>query len=63
MPASMIYWSEFPATDLEAPGSILGTNHIFWEIVDLEQGPLSLVRITEEVLGWKRSGFCLETLD
>jgi hypothetical protein len=29
---------------------------IFWEIVGLEQGPLSLVRITEELLEWKNSG-------
>jgi hypothetical protein len=29
---------------------------IFWEVVDLEQGPLSLVRITEELLEWKSSG-------
>jgi hypothetical protein len=30
--------------------------HIFWEIVDLERGPLSLVRIIEEILEWKSSG-------
>jgi hypothetical protein len=29
---------------------------IFWEVVGLERGPLSLVRITEELLGWKSSG-------
>jgi hypothetical protein len=28
---------------------------IFWEVVGLEQGPLSLVRITEELLEWKSS--------
>jgi hypothetical protein len=26
---------------------------IFWEVVGLERGPLSLVRITEELLEWK----------
>jgi hypothetical protein len=29
---------------------------IFWEIVGLERGPLSLVRITDELLEWKNSG-------
>jgi hypothetical protein len=28
---------------------------IFWEVVGLERGPLSLVRITEELLEWKSS--------
>jgi hypothetical protein len=28
--------------------------------VGLERGPLSLVRITEELLEWKSSGSCLE---
>jgi hypothetical protein len=27
---------------------------IFWEVVALEWGPLSLVRITEELLEWKK---------
>jgi hypothetical protein len=30
---------------------------IFWEVVDLEWGSLSLVRITEEILEWKSSVF------
>jgi hypothetical protein len=30
--------------------------HIFWEVVDLELGPLSLVSITEELLGRKSTG-------
>jgi hypothetical protein len=25
---------------------------VFWEVVSLERGPLSLVRITEELLEW-----------
>jgi hypothetical protein len=29
---------------------------IFWELVGLERGPLSLVRIIEELLEWKSSG-------
>jgi hypothetical protein len=29
---------------------------IFWEVVGLERGPLSLVRIIEELLDWKSSG-------
>jgi hypothetical protein len=32
--------------------------HIFWEVVGLERGPLSLVRIIEELLEWKSSGSC-----
>jgi hypothetical protein len=31
--------------------------------VDLERGPLSLVRTTEELLGRKSSGSCLENRD
>jgi hypothetical protein len=30
---------------------------IFWEVAGLERGPLSLVRIIEELLEWKSSGF------
>jgi hypothetical protein len=29
---------------------------IFWEVMSLERGPLSLVSITEELLEWKSSG-------
>jgi hypothetical protein len=50
-------WSsdqEFLATEI--PGSILGATRFFWEVVDLERGPLSLVRITEQLLQWKSSG-------
>jgi hypothetical protein len=39
------------------PGLDLRRYHIFCEIVGLERGPLSLVRITEELLEWKGSGF------
>jgi hypothetical protein len=34
---------------------------IFWEVVGLERGPLSLVSTTEELLGRKRSGSGLES--
>jgi hypothetical protein len=34
---------------------------MFWEIVGLERGPLSLVSTVEEVLGRKSSDFGLET--
>jgi hypothetical protein len=35
---------------------------IFWEIVGVERGPLSLIRITEELLEWKSSGSGLKTV-
>jgi hypothetical protein len=37
------YWSRGPGFDFRR-------YQIFWEIVDLERGPLSLVRIIEELL-------------
>jgi hypothetical protein len=39
------------------PGFDSRPYQIFWEVVDLERGPLSLVRITVELLEWKNSGF------
>jgi hypothetical protein len=30
--------------------------HIFWEVGDVERGPLSLVRTIEKPLEWKNSG-------
>jgi hypothetical protein len=47
---SVVKWSEFLATDPEVPGSIPGNTKFFWEVVSLERGPLSLVRITEELI-------------
>jgi hypothetical protein len=38
------------------PGFDFLRYQIFWEVVGLERGPLSLVRITEELLDWKSSG-------
>jgi hypothetical protein len=35
-------------------------NQIFWEVVGLEQGPLSLMSTTKELLGRKSSGYGLE---
>jgi hypothetical protein len=34
------------------PGFDSRRYQIFWEVVGLERGPLSLVRITEELLEW-----------
>jgi hypothetical protein len=31
--------------------------HVFLKVLGLERGPLSLVRITEELLEWKSGGF------
>jgi hypothetical protein len=45
----VVYWSDFFAADLEVPGSIPGYQ-IFGVAVGLERGPLSLVRINEELL-------------
>jgi hypothetical protein len=42
------------------PGSIPGAARFFWEVVGLEQGPLSLVGTIEELLGRKSSGSYLE---
>jgi hypothetical protein len=33
---------------------------IFWEVVDLERSPLSFVSTSEELLGRRSSGFCLD---
>jgi hypothetical protein len=38
------------------PGFDSRRYQIFREVMGLERGPLSLVRITEELLEWKRSG-------
>jgi hypothetical protein len=45
------------------PGFDSRRYHIFRKVVGLERGPLSLVRITEELLEWKRSGSRLENRD
>jgi hypothetical protein len=35
-------------------------HQIFWEVVDLKRGPLSLLRIMQELLEWKSKGSGLE---
>jgi hypothetical protein len=45
------------------PGFDSRRYQIFWEVVGLERGPLSLVRIIEELLEWKSSGSGLENWD
>jgi hypothetical protein len=47
----------------EVPGSIPGATRFFLEVVGLERGPLSLVRIIEELLESKSSGSGLENRD
>jgi hypothetical protein len=41
---------------VRGPGFDSKRYQIFWEIVGLERGPLSLVRIIEELLEWKSRG-------
>jgi hypothetical protein len=45
---------------IRGPGFDSRLYQIFWEVVGLERGPLSLVRIIEELLEWKSSGSGLE---
>jgi hypothetical protein len=46
-----------PGYRSRGPGFDSRRYQIFWEVMCLERGPLSLVRITEELLEWKSSGF------
>jgi hypothetical protein len=54
--------AKVPGCRSRGPGSILGYQ-IFWEVVGLERGPLSLVSTIEELLEGKSSGSGLESLD
>jgi hypothetical protein len=45
-----------PGYRSRGPGFDSRRYQIFWEVVGLERGPLSLVRSTEELLEWKSSG-------
>jgi hypothetical protein len=45
-----------PGYRCRGPGFDFRHYQIFWEVVGLERGPLSLARITEELLEWKSSG-------
>jgi hypothetical protein len=48
---------------IKRPGFDYRRYQIFWEVVGLERGPLSLVSTTEELLGRKISDCGLETRD
>jgi hypothetical protein len=52
-----------PGYKIRGPGFDSRRYQIFWDVVGLERGPLSLVRITEELLERKSSGFGLENRD
>jgi hypothetical protein len=45
---------------IQRPGFDARRYRIFWEVVGLEHGPLSLVSTIEELLGRKSSGSCLD---
>jgi hypothetical protein len=44
-----------PGYRSRGPGSDSQRYQIFWEVVGLERGPLSHVRLIEEILEWKSS--------
>jgi hypothetical protein len=46
---------------IQKSGFEIRRHQIYWEVVGLERGPLSLVSTTEELLGRKSSGFGLES--
>jgi hypothetical protein len=50
-------------SDIQRSGFYSRRYQIFWEVVGLGRGPLSLMNTTEELLGRKSSGFGLETRD
>jgi hypothetical protein len=45
-----------PGYRSRAPGFNSQSYQIFWEVVGLEQGPPSLMSITEELREWKNTG-------
>jgi hypothetical protein len=55
-------WSSDQSSWLQIQRSVFDSRryHIFWEVVGLERGPLSLVSTTEELLGRKSSCSGLE---
>jgi hypothetical protein len=55
-------WSSGQSSWLQIQRSWFNSRHyqIFWEVVGLERGPLSLVSTTEELLGRKIGGCGLE---
>jgi hypothetical protein len=60
----IVCWTLFVALSswLQIPrsGFVSWLYHIFWEVVGMERGQLSLVSTTEELLGRKTSGSGLE---
>jgi hypothetical protein len=52
-----------PVYRFRGPGFDFRQYQIYWAVVGLERGPLSLVSITEELLGRKGSGSGLENRD
>jgi hypothetical protein len=49
-------WSRVPGYRSRGPRFDSRCYQIFWEVVGLERGPLSLMRIIEELFEWKSSG-------
>jgi hypothetical protein len=58
--ASVVYWSECPAIQIQRPGFDSRHYQIFWEVVGLEGASLDLVSKIEELPGKNSSGFGLE---
>jgi hypothetical protein len=60
-----LLWSSGQSSWLQIQRSGFDSQHyqIFWEVVDLERGPFSLVRTIEELLERKSSGSSLENRD
>jgi hypothetical protein len=54
----LVIW--VPGYRSRGPGLVSRLYQIFWEVVGLEQGPLSLVSTSEELLGRNSSGSGLE---
>jgi hypothetical protein len=55
----LVVW--FPAYKSRGPGFDFRRYQIFWEVVGLERGPLSLVSTTEKLLLRNSSGSGIET--
>jgi hypothetical protein len=54
-PSGQCFWLEIQRSGFDSR-----LYQIFWEVVDLERGPLSLASTIEDLLGRKRSEFGLE---
>jgi hypothetical protein len=61
--ASVVSWSRVPGYRSRGPGFHSRSYQIFWEVVGLEWGPLSLMSKIEELLGRNSCGFSLESQD